>query len=173
MNLTDIHNLYDFNYWAKRRILGVVETLTPEQFSKNLNSSHGGIQGTLIHTMGAEEIWLKRWKGESPASFAKAEEYPSFDLIADHWDMVEHEIMGFCHKLRTDEDLQKKIAYRDLKGNAFTQPLGHLMQHVVNHSTYHRGQVVTMLRQLNVKPVSTDLVAYYREKNEPDGRERH
>ena len=165
MNLTDIHNLYDYNYWAKRRILAVVETLSPEQFAKDLNSSHAGIQGTLFHIMGAEEIWFKRWRGESPGSFGTAKEYPSLDLLSDHWDMVEHEIMGFCHMLKTDEDLKKIIAYRNLKGEAYSQPLERLMQHLVNHSTYHRGQVVTMLRQLGVKPVATDLVAYYLEKD--------
>ena len=72
MNLQDIHDLYDYNYWAKRRILAVVETLSPEQFAKDLSSSHGGIQGTLFHIMGAEEIWFKRWKGESPSSFGTA-----------------------------------------------------------------------------------------------------
>jgi len=165
VNLQDIHDLYDYNYWAKRRILAVVETLSPEQFAKDLSSSHGGIQGTLFHIMGAEEIWFKRWKGESPSSFGTAEQYPSLDLLSDHWDMVEHEVMGFCHMLKSDEDLRKIIAYRNLKGEAYSQPLGRLMQHLVNHSTYHRGQVVTMLRQLGVKPVATDLVAYFLEKD--------
>ena len=164
MHLKDIHILYEFNYWANHRILDIVEALTPEQFSKDMGSSHGGIHGTLFHTMGAEEIWLKRWKGESPASFSKADDYPTFDILTQHWEMVEMEMMGFCHMLKTDEDILKVISYQDLKGNSYAQPLYHLMQHLVNHSTYHRGQVVTMLRQIGVKPVATDLVAFYREQ---------
>ena len=165
MHIQDIHSLYDFNYWANHRILNIVETLSHEQFSKDLSSSHGGIHGTLFHQMGAEEIWLKRWKGVSPAIFSKAEDYPTFENLKQHWDMVEHEMLGFCHMLKSDDDIRKVISYKDLKGNEYSQPLFQLMQHLVNHSTYHRGQIVTMLRQLGAKPVATDFVAFLREKN--------
>ena len=165
MHLSDIHNLYEYNYWANHKILDVVEPIPHEQFVKNLGSSHGGIQGTLFHIMGAEAIWLKRWKGESPTSFWNAEEFPTFEKLVDRWEMVEMEMMGFCHMLKSDQDIARVIEYKDLKGNQYKQVLHHLMQHLVNHSTYHRGQIVTMLRQAGVKPVSTDLVAFYRERS--------
>ncbi len=164
MHIRDIYNLYEYNYWANHRILGVAETLTPEQFAKNLGSSHGGIQGTLVHIMGAEEIWLRRWKGLSLSGFAKPDDYPTFHILTKHWDEVERDMMDFVHSLASDEDIRKVIAYKDLKGNSYSQPLYHLMQHLVNHSTLHRGQVVAMLRQSGVKPVGTDLVIFYREK---------
>ena len=165
MHLQDILNLYEYNYWANDRILGIVQTLPHEEFIKDRASSHGGIHGTLHHTMGAEEIWLKRWKGESPASFHAKDEFPTFDKLTNHWEMVEMEMMGFCHMLKSDQDIARVIEYKDLKGNQYKQVLHHLMQHLVNHSTYHRGQIVTMLRQAGVKPVSTDLVAFYRERS--------
>ena len=167
MHLKDIHNLYEFNYWANHRILGIVETLTPEQFTKDMGSSHGGIHGTLFHTMGAEEIWLKRWKGESPTALRSASEFPSFDAVEEHWGMIEHEMMGFCHMLKTDEDILKVVSYKDIKGNPSSQPLYQMMQHLVNHSSYHRGQVVTMIRQVGVKPNGTDLITFYRNKYSP------
>lgn len=165
MHLQDIHNLYEYNYWANHRLLEIIETLAQEQFTKDLGSSHGGIQGTLVHTMGAEEIWLKRWKGESPATFYSAEDFPTIEALSNQWEMVEMEMMGFCHLLKTEEDIKKSISYKNLKGEAFSQPLWQLMQHLVNHSTYHRGQIVTMLRQIGVKPVGTDLVTYFREQH--------
>ena len=165
MHVQDIYALYEFNSWAKSKIVGVAETLTPEQFTKDMNSSHGGVHGTLVHIMGAEEIWLKRWKGESPTSLYTAADFPTFDGMVSHWDMLEHDLMGFCHMLKSEVDIMRVVAYRDMKGNPHSEPLWQLMQHLVNHSTYHRGQVVTMLRQLGVKPVSTDLVYFYREKN--------
>lgn len=164
MHIQDIHTLYEYNYWANHRILGVVETLTPEQFAKNLGSSHGGIQSTLVHIMGAEEIWLRRWKGTSPTGFAKPEDYGTFRTLKQHWNVVEHEMMDFVHSLTADEDIRKVIEYKDMKGNAYSRPLYQLMQHLVNHSTYHRGQVVAMLRQSGVEPVGTDLIMFYREK---------
>ena len=164
MHLTDIHLLYEYNYWANHRILGVVETLTPEQFTKDLNSSYGGIHGTLVHIMGGEEIWLKRWKGDSPSAIRKPEEFPTFNALRNHWDMVEQEMMSFCNMLKTDEDIGKILTYKDIKGNQYSQLLWQMMQHLANHSTYHRGQAVTMLRQLGVKPIGTDLITFYREK---------
>jgi len=167
MHVTDIHTLYEFNYWAHHRIFGVVKMLSQEQFTKNFGSSHGGIQGTLSHSMGAEEIWLKRWQGINPTSFAKAEDYPTFDALAQHWETVEHEMMDFVHALKSDDDIRKTIVYKDLKGNEYSQLLWQIMQHLVNHTTYHRGQVVAMLRMLDVKPVGTDLITFYREKPQP------
>ncbi|MBI1805418.1 MAG: DinB family protein [Ignavibacteria bacterium] len=167
MHLSDIHTLYEYNYWANSRLLGIVETLTMEQFTKDLGSSHGGIHGTLVHIMAAEEIWLKRWKGESPTILRTTAEFPTFDTMSDHWDMVEHEMMGFCHMLKSDQDIMKAVSYKDTKGTPYSQPLYQMMQHLINHSTYHRGQVVTMLRQLSVKPIGTDLIMYYRSLIQP------
>ena len=164
MHLQDIRLLYEFNSWAKARILGVAETLSQEQFTRDLNSSHGGVQGTLVHIMGAEEIWVRRWKGESPATFRKPEEFPSVDVLSGRWDMVEHEITGFCNMLKSEDDIARLVTYKDIKGNSYTMQLYRLMQHLVNHSTFHRGQVVTMLRQLGLKPAATDLVMFYRER---------
>ncbi|HTK82918.1 MAG TPA: DinB family protein [Bacteroidota bacterium] len=164
MQLSDIHNLYEYNYWANHRLLDIVEALTPDQFTKELGSSHGGVQGTLVHAMGAEEIWLRRWKGESPSTFYSTEDFPTQESLINNWEKVEMEMMGFCHMLKEDKDLERVVAYKNLKGDQFSQPLWQLMQHLVNHSSYHRGQLVTMLRQLGVQPVSTDMVAFFRER---------
>ncbi len=163
MHLQDIHTLYEYNYWANHKLLEIVRTLTEEQYKKDLGSSHGGIHGTLFHQMGAEEIWLMRWKGNSPATFGQAEDYPAFDALSQHWNNVEREMMDFCHRLQSEDDIKRVVAYKDLKGNEYSQPLWQLMQHLANHSTYHRGQIVTLLRQVGAKPVGTDLVAFYRQ----------
>jgi len=163
MHLSDIHTMFEYNTWANNRLFSVASELSQEQFTKDLGSSHGGIHGTLHHMMGAEEIWLRRWQGESPTSFLSKEKFPTFDDLTDHWEMLDHEIMSFCHMLKSDDEVKKIISYSDLRGNKFEQPLYQLMQHLVNHSSYHRGQVVTMLRQVGIKPVSTDMVMYFRE----------
>ncbi|MBI1805262.1 MAG: DinB family protein [Ignavibacteriae bacterium] len=163
MHLHDIHLLYEFNYWAKELLLEVLETIPHEQYVKDFGSSHGGIHGTLVHIVGAEDLWLKRWKGESTINFMQAENFPGFESVRDAWMEVEMNMMGFCHMLKTDGDINKTIAYKDLKGNAYSQPLYQLMQHLVNHSTYHRGQITTMIRLLGMKPAGTDMVMFYRQ----------
>jgi len=165
MQLQDIIILYDYNAWAKERMLSVVEHLTPEQFTKDLGSSHGGVHGTLAHALGAEEIWLKRWRGDVITGFLKPSEVATFQELRSRWKSITEKTSAFCKSLRNDEDVRRIVVYKDLKGNECRQPLEQLMAHLVNHSTYHRGQIVTMLRQLGVRPVDTDLVIYFRQQS--------
>jgi uncharacterized damage-inducible protein DinB len=164
MNLNDIRTLFAFDQWATDRILDIVATVPEDQYVKNMNSSHGGVRGTLIHYYGAEWIWLERWKGTSPTTLIKEEDIPTFPQLREKWAALRQELNQFVNTL-TEEKLQSSLTYKDLKGNQYTQPLWQQMQHLINHSTYHRGQVVTMLRQVGVKPVSTDLIMYYRLNN--------
>lgn len=161
MVLQDIKTLFDFDKWATERILDVVAALHEDQYTKNLASSHGGIRGTLVHTYGAEWVWLERWRGTSPTSLFKEENLPTFSMLKEKWSALRPQLDQLVQSL-TEEKLQSPLTYKDLKGNQYTQPLWQQMQHLINHSTYHRGQVVTMLRQLGVQPVATDLIAYYR-----------
>jgi uncharacterized damage-inducible protein DinB len=161
MNLNDIRTLFAFDQWATERILDIVATVPEDQYARNMNSSHGGLRGTLVHSYGAEWIWLQRWKGTNPTALFSEQEIPTFAQLRERWTALRQDLNRFLDTL-TDEQLQSPFTYADLKGNQYTQPLWQQMQHLINHSTYHRGQVVTLLRQLGVKPVSTDFIAYYR-----------
>ena len=163
MHLHDIKTLYAFNYWAKKRIMEIVETLSFDQCRKDMGSSHGGIRGTLVHTMGAEEVWLKRWKGETTTGLPKEDDFQTIESLADRWKTIETNVLRFCEELKSDDDIMRRFEYKDLKGNAYTAILYQAMQHLVNHSSYHRGQIVTLLRQQGMRPVATDLIAFYRE----------
>ncbi|HEY5615455.1 MAG TPA: DinB family protein [Bacteroidota bacterium] len=162
MTLNDIKILFDFDKWATNRILEIVATLPEDLYSKSLNSSHGGIRGTLVHTFSADWVWLERWKGNNPTVFIKEEDIPTFPLLNERWAKLRNDMDGFVASLN-EEKIQAGLSYKDMKGNPYTQLLWQQMQHLINHSTYHRGQVVTMLRQVGVKPVATDLIAYYRQ----------
>ncbi len=163
MDLTDIRTLYDYNGWSRDLLLSAVEAITGEQFLQELGGSHGSICNTLNHIMGAEEIWLKRLKGEPSPTFRKPEEFFSLQDLAACWREVGSNLMSYINSLKSDQELLKDISYSDLKGNRHTQPLYQILQHLVNHSTDHRGQVTAMLRQLGVKPANTDMIAFYRE----------
>ncbi|MGB2867562.1 MAG: DinB family protein [Bacteroidota bacterium] len=160
MTLSDIQTLYDYDQWATARILETAATLTEEQFKKDLSSSHGGVQGTLVHTYSADRIWLERWM-EHPALPTGIEEVPTYQILKEKWQQYQKDIREFIRTL-TEQKLQAKLGYQDVRGNPHAEPLVRQMQHKVNHSSYHRGQVVAMFRQLGVKPQSTDLINYYR-----------
>jgi uncharacterized damage-inducible protein DinB len=151
--------LYDYNDWANRRVLDSCAALTPEQFTQDLRSSFPSVRDTLAHILGAEWIWLERWNGRSPASLPPGTEYPDLASLRARWDVLGAELLDFVSEV-TASELEQVVEYRNLKGKNFTYPLGVMLQHVVNHGSYHRGQVATLLRQLGATPLSTDLVRY-------------
>jgi len=163
LSLGDLKTLYAFNAWARGRMLDAVAGLDEAAYRRDLGNSFGSVHGTVVHILGAEEIWLKRWRGESPTALVSPDAFASLADVRRRWHALEAELQGFLGAL-TEEGVLRVVRYRDIRGNAYATPLWQTMQHVVNHSTYHRGQVTTMLRQLGAKPVATDLVAYYRQQ---------
>ena len=164
MTHADLIFLFAYNRWANARTLSAAARLTPDQFTRDLGSSFASVRDTLVHIYGAEWIWLARWKGTSPTTAVVAADVPDVAALTARWKTVEEEQAAFIKDL-ADADIERMIEYANLKGDRFTNPLGRLMQHLVNHSTYHRGQVTTMLRQLGATPVSTDLVTFLRERS--------
>lgn len=156
----DIRALYEYNRWANGRILDAAAKLNHEDFTRDLRSSHRSVRETLLHMMLGEWIWLMRWKGVSPKAMLKPADFPTLDLIRARWVELEREQAEFVANV-TDESLQQVIRYVNTRGESFAYPLWQMMQHIVNHSTYHRGQVVTMLRQLGKEPPATDFLVFY------------
>jgi uncharacterized damage-inducible protein DinB len=160
MTLQDISALYEYNRWANGRTLEAAEKLDATAFAKDLKNSFPSVRDTLAHILGAEWIWLRRWHGESPTKLVVASEYPTAASLRERFLAVDREREAFLASL-TEARLQQPFDYKDLAGNAMRLPLVQSMQHVVNHGTYHRGQVTTMLRQLGATPVSTDMSRFY------------
>jgi len=163
MNVQEVVTLFDYDRWATDRQVAVIEKLSAEQYAKDLGSSYGGIRGTLVHIFAAELLWYARWNGDSPTTIITEADIPTLPMLRDRWSALRFEMDRFTSNL-TDEKLAETLAYKDLQGNPYVQPLSHLIRHVINHSTYHRGQITTMMRQLGATPPrSIDLIAYYRE----------
>jgi uncharacterized damage-inducible protein DinB len=161
MNVQDIRKLYDYTNWANHLILDATEPVSREEQLRDRGVSHQSIHGTMLHMLFAEWVWLARWKGTSPSAPLHTDEFPNLAAIRHYWQQIEAERDDFIANL-TDEALQAGLKYKDLKGIEYTNPLGLLMQHVVNHATLHRGQVVAMLRQLGLTPPATDFLFYFR-----------
>lgn len=152
---------FEYDRWANARMLGVAEGLSPELFLKDLGSSFGSIRNTLAHIISAEWAWLERWNGTSPKQMLDPTGFPDVAALRERWAQVEKDQRAFLDAL-TQERLEADVDYFNLQGQPVTLPLWQLMLHMVNHSSYHRGQVTTMLRQVGAKPVATDLVGFYR-----------
>lgn len=159
---TEIRELYTYNRWANARIRAASSRLNAAEFARNLESSFPSIRDTMLHIMTSEWVWLARWLGTSPKSMPE-EWFPyTFDEIVQEWAALENAQAAFIDNL-TEADLDRDVAYINFRGESHTNRLWQLLRHVVNHSSYHRGQITTMLRQLKHDAASTDLVLYYRE----------
>jgi uncharacterized damage-inducible protein DinB len=162
VNIDDIQTLYAYNRWANRRLLAAARPVETRDFMRDLTTSHGSLKGTLVHILWGEWIWLRRWLGESPKRLFASEEFPDIASLESRWAEVERDQVSFIAGL-TDEQLQATVSYENLQGQRWAYSLAHMMQHVVNHSSYHRGQVVTLLRQLGQIPPATDFLLFFDE----------
>ena len=165
MNQAELRTLLDYHYWARDRIVDAVAVLTPEQFTKDLGSSFKSVRDTLAHMVGAETAWLSRWQGESPSALLPADQFPDAATVKKTWAGLEKKLRAYFEHLG-ETGIQKVISYKLLNGTPGATPFWQMLQHVVNHASYHRGQVTTMLRQLGAAPAkSMDLIAFYRTRS--------
>jgi uncharacterized damage-inducible protein DinB len=162
MNTIDLRRLYDYTDWANDRMLSAAAELSEEQFTRTIVSSFASIRDTLAHIAGAEWIWLKRWRGESPLEAPEWMNAPSFGLVRERMMEIAADRRAYLAGL-TEEAIESVLDYRSIKGDPFAMPLGELLLHCANHSTYHRGQLATMLRQVGAAaPPSTDYTQFLR-----------
>ena len=164
MNLADIRQLYAYTEWANALALDAAEKLSDEQLLADVKISHMSIMGTLTHMGGAEWIWLERWLGNSPTSPDAWDQWTvkhcrSVGQLRKNWQQVIDKRKAYLAGL-TEADLSRDVPFVRLNGERYVLPLGQQLQHVVNHATLHRGQVVGMIRQLGVTPPATDLLFY-------------
>jgi uncharacterized damage-inducible protein DinB len=182
MNTSDIQTLYAYNRWANERMFSALEKLSDTQFTAPVQSSFPSIRETVFHILGAEWLWLQRWKGFSPRAIisdvnvtprtlshltpvnvANAEELITVTALRSFADAIERERQDFLATV-TEDRLQAQVQFNDMAGTPYAEPLVQLLQHLVNHGTYHRGQVTTLLRQANAETGSLDMLFFFRER---------
>jgi len=164
MAVAEVRELFEFNAWAHRRIFDALAALPTEQYFRDLKSSHGGIHGTLCHLVWAEQLWLTRWLRRPPPAVAQGKDLASLAEVRARWEAVESERAAFLEG-QTDATLAATLTVQPTRGGAYVHTYFETLQHTVDHSSYHRGQIVTLLRQLGVQPPSTGLILFYRERS--------
>jgi uncharacterized damage-inducible protein DinB len=162
VDVTSIRELFAYNQWANERTLAAASLLNGGDFTRNLGSSFSSVRDTLAHIMASEWLWLERWNGRSPKALLPATDFPTPDAIAQRWKEIQRVQNTFLTSI-APERLRAIVSYTNLRGQTYAYLLWRQMAHVVNHSSYHRGQVTTLLRQLEAAPVPTDLLIYYDE----------
>ncbi len=163
MNKSEAELLFTYDRWANERILKCVEPLDVALLHHKGKTSHGSIFGTLVHLVGAEEVWLARWQGRAGVGLPESSEVGTFERLRERFDSVSAAIEGFVAKLE-DEDLERELAIQTLAGKTFHHTFADMFRHLANHSSYHRGQAVTLLRQSDASVTSTDFIQFLRDR---------
>ena len=152
----------DYNIWANDIVLSWINNITDEQWKKHVVSSFNSIAETVLHITSAEKIWLERLnKAESPVWLQSTFKGTRNEVIG-LWKNASAGLKKFVEGFN-EEALRDKLVFRRINGDRYEMPHYQVFAHIFNHSTYHRGQLVTMLRQVGFTDVgSTDKLGFYR-----------
>ncbi|MGA3186417.1 MAG: DinB family protein [Bryobacteraceae bacterium] len=142
-----------YSGWASRRLFDAALALPEEEQHREVGVSHKSLLGTLEHIFWGDRVWFVRTValGVKPPDEPLTVAWPKLQKGWEDWAAA-----------LTDQDLLRVIDYKSLNGDEHHTPVWQIVMHVVNHATLHRGQVVSLLRQLGIAPPQTDLITYYR-----------
>ena len=144
-----------YTTWATDLLMRAVAQIPPEHLTHDFQTSDRSILGTLVHTFGADRIWLRRVLGEPATAFLTDDDRHLATLQREWPDVLSRWATCF-------DDPARVVSYHDLKGNPYSSTLTEIVLHVVNHGTHHRGQVSGFLRTLGHTPPQLDLIRFYR-----------
>jgi uncharacterized damage-inducible protein DinB len=165
MDLKDLQRLLDYHYWARDIILDAVAPLTAEQFTRQVESSFKSVRDTIAHIYAADLIWYTRWQGQSPSSLLSYDTFPDVASIRTVWVDLEGWVRAFVNE-GGEAGVSRVFDYKLMSGAPGSTPFAEMLAHVVNHGSYHRGQLTTLLRQLGAPPPkSTDMITFLRLKS--------
>ena len=158
MRTVDIEALFDFTYWANRKILEAATAVPVEGFTRPVTITYRDLRGTLVHTLDVELSWRRRLRGQPKAVWdasIEVDDYPMADALAEHWARDEVEMREWLATL-TDDDL---LAIQDL-GNTDRFPLWFYLIHIVTHSEQQRRDAQLILRHLGHEPPVLEFLSY-------------
>ncbi len=163
MDIDDIRALLDYHYWARDRALAAVEPLSAEQLTREMGSSFRSIRDTLVHIYAAEWAGTRGGMASRPRRCSTRRSFRMSRRSASDGPPG-GQVRSFVESAG-EAGPPRVYEYKSLAGVPGRSELGQMIEHVVNHASYHRGQVTTMLRQVGAQPPkSLDLIAFYRER---------
>jgi len=164
MHLHDISLIYDYNYWATRRILNTSARVSLEQFARPAGHSLGSLRGTLVHTLDSEHAWRRLLQHNTLDYFhaIKEAEFPTVEILKDHWQEEEQALRDYLASL-TDDDLSGYVRYTTPEGEKRERVLWHCLLHIVNHGTQHRSEAAAILTDYGHSPGGLDFTAFLNE----------
>lgn len=157
-----ILELLNYTVFANGRIVDTLRPLNEKIFKTGVKSSFPSIEKTLLHMWDAEVIWLHRLEGESLRRWPSEGYSGTKDNLLDGFLESSKNVLAFVES-KAPAFMTTSISFTNMKGEPCEDVVEDVLFHVVNHGSYHRGQVITMLNELGISPLpSTDLIYYLR-----------
>ena len=159
---TLIKDYAEFNLWANTQLINWLKTKPAELMEQEMPSSFPSIRDSMIHIWGAEEIWLERLQLVSPTTFLSQRFSGTVEDVFEGILKNSAIFKDYVHAL-SDAEFQEICTFTLFNGTEDSRPRAKMIHHCMNHSTYHRGQIVTMARNFGLTdPPSTDYIKYVR-----------
>ncbi|HZY84873.1 MAG TPA: DinB family protein [Gemmataceae bacterium] len=152
----DFASLYAYNRWADRRVLDACRKLTAEQYAAEPVSGWSSVRSSLFHIAVVTDGWLGGLAGEAAQTTPTEADFPTLDHIERLLDGAYRKFEALLPALTPERLTTLQTLSR--RGRTAVLPPWAVLRHVVNHSTYHRGQVASKLKRLGVEPPATDFV---------------
>lgn len=153
-----------YNVWANQRITDCINNLADDQINKEIKSSFPSLYKTVLHLWDVEAVWWQRMKLQENVQWP-GETFTGTILELSQQLMLQSKQWKEWIDLATEAALEHEFIYKNSKKDQFKQPMYEALHHLFNHQTFHRGQIITMLRQVGLEEIpNTDLIAFLRKK---------
>lgn len=162
MNIQNILTIYDYNYWANKRLLVASAAVSQEQFLAPAAFPFGGLRGTLVHILDAEWGWRGLFETKSFEADLKSNDFPTVQSIEERWREEEKAMRAYLANLR-DEDMESHLRYTTDTGVERDRILWHCLYHVINHGTQHRSEAAALLTDFGSSPGDLDFTVFLNE----------
>jgi len=157
-----LQNYAAYNAWANQVLTDAVLEMDENTHQQIVKSSFPNLYATVLHIWDAESIWWQRMEGHAQLLIPSKEFNPTMKEAVNGLLNQSREWNNWMSQVK-EEQLQKEFSYKNLKGEVFTSGVWQVVHHLFNHGTYHRGQLVTMMRELGATEIpSTDFIHWYR-----------
>lgn len=151
-----------YNAWADNIAIEWLNQINDEQWNQVITSSFNSIRQTAIHIAGAEKIWIDFYKSVPDPVYLSAGFNGTKNDLTAIWKKASTGLKTFIEEY-PEEDYMQQITLIKPGGQVDKMEFSLTFPHIINHTTYHRGQLVTLLRQVGFTNFSsTDLFTYYR-----------
>ena len=154
----------NYHTWANNLLLSAIQSLPAEQQHAELKSSFPSLYKTVLHMLDAESIWWQRLKLQEKVERPSGTFSGDMATLSNLLQQQNRQWQDWVASA-TEPALQHEFIYYNSRKERFKQPVYQMLMHMFNHGTYHRGQIVTMLRELGVEKIpATDFIVWSRKR---------